>query len=63
MLWLYTEWALSAGTGFGQCSHGELEERDKEYLKKGSKAHITLRKLVFDKRGLLNKVPHLLIFR
>ncbi|KAK3107865.1 hypothetical protein FSP39_023881 [Pinctada imbricata] len=48
---------------FGTCYHGPLQEsREKPWLKKGSKAHDALRKIVLDKR-LLNSVPYYLNFR
>ncbi|KAK3089924.1 hypothetical protein FSP39_007669, partial [Pinctada imbricata] len=58
------EWALSYGSmDYGQCSHSALEtDREKPWLKKGSKAHEALRRIVLDKR-LLNNVPYYLNFR
>ena len=57
-------WHLSySGLEGGACSHGELaEERDKNWLARGSAAHAALAKIVFDKRRL-NKIPYWLNFR
>lgn len=58
------EWALSyVGLSPGSCSHGELEEnRDKEWIEKGSPAHLALTKIVLDKR-FLNNIHYYLNFR
>ena len=47
----------------GSCSHCELEEnRDKEWIEKGSPAHLALTKIVLDKR-FLNNIHYYLNFR
>eukprot|EP00105_Crassostrea_gigas_P025257 XP_011445781.1 PREDICTED: uncharacterized protein LOC105341126 [Crassostrea gigas] len=47
----------------GSCSHGELEEnRDKEWIEKGSPAHLAQTKIVLDKR-FLNNIHYYLNFR
>nr|XP_022297617.1 uncharacterized protein LOC111106988 [Crassostrea virginica] len=58
------EWALSYGRmGPGACSHGELtDDRDKDWIEKGSPAQPALTKIVLDKR-FLNNVHYYLNFR
>ena len=58
------EWALSYGRmGPGACSHGELtDDRDKDWIEKGSPAHSALTKIGLDKR-FLNNVHYYLNFR
>jgi hypothetical protein len=48
------EWALDNGKSTGKCGHGELneEERQKPWLKKNSKPHSALQKVVLSKRFL-----------
>ena len=48
------EWALDDGKSSGKCSHECLseEEREKPWLKKNSKAHNALQKVVLSKRFL-----------
>lgn len=48
---------------FGACRHGPLEEdRNKEWIPKGSAAHERLQKIVYDARWLKN-IPKYLSFR
>lgn len=57
------EWLFNYGSGSNCCSHGPLaEDRVAEWLKKGSKAHQALVKIVLDRR-LQNNVPYFLNFR
>ena len=58
------EWMLSyGGLESGACSHGELsEDRNKNWIVRGSAAHAALAKIVLDKRRL-NKIPYWLNFR
>ena len=57
------QWMFNYGSGSNSCSHGSLaEERDTEWLKKGSKAHQALMKIVLDRR-LKNNVSYFLNFR
>ncbi|XP_055997869.1 uncharacterized protein LOC125647150 [Ostrea edulis] len=47
-------------SGDSSCQHGPLvDDREKQFLEKGSSPHTALRKLVMDKR-LLNKIPYYL---
>lgn len=57
------EWLFNYGSGSNRCSHGPLaEDREAEWLKKGSKAHQALVRIVMDRR-LLNNVQYFLNFR
>lgn len=58
------EWILEEGNNGGKCSHGLLneEERNKPLLKKESPAHKALTKIVLDKR-FLNTIPYYTNFR
>ena len=49
------EWTLGDGGGPGKCSHGELDDRDKEWLVPDSPCHQKLRMLMLDTR-FLNKI-------
>ena len=58
------EWVIGDGFGSAKCAHDSIdsEERDKDWLEKGSQAHICLRQIVLDKR-FLNTINYFVNFR
>ncbi|XP_052285882.1 uncharacterized protein LOC127881787 [Dreissena polymorpha] len=53
-------WVLDCGGGICECSHGPLtDERELEWLEKGSAAHDALREIICDRR-FLNNIPYYL---
>ncbi|XP_074809367.1 uncharacterized protein LOC141987683 isoform X2 [Natator depressus] len=57
------QWASGNGIIEGRCKHGpQMDEREKEWLEKGSKPHTEMCRIILDKKFLRN-IPYFLQFR